>query len=536
MLPPPGDGPTGIDGNLPQVDLSPVVTDGPPLSHDLSGDQGPVITFLLPTAPTAHGTVMVDITITDANSPPDPTTVKVGIKAFGDVTMTQIGSNPLRFTGTVDFNKFTPPLTGSVLIKATAASQGGVVGNASVSVLVDNSGPDIVFVNPTAGQFVGGVVTLKIDITDESLVDDTSVSAVVGGSGGSMSIALQRTAPGMPEFSAPFDFHALGAAYVFPTLSVHAEDTFHNATDVSEEIVIDNVPPIAALDPPPLRVGKLSSGVWQCSHLFDPVGSDSANDGFAYPQIITTRARIEDRGNSAPGLAFERWSDVNPTQVSLLVLPSATSSGQLLVDTDGDGNCDDINPLLLPVSSIAGANEVLQLQMVSMALGGSADFENDPSGVVVAGVCDTFSDGSTTPPVELCAAANTPMTFSLPYAAVAEPAIWTLPPVTSGPAGCTGLQFDSRNVPEGPACVAVRAIDNAGNTGISPPLRICICHGAAASCAACTGWPTGGAPFSPLANCGGVYDKLTKTVAAGSVCTPPPSKFGGPGEVRHLGN
>src|SRR5205823_280310 len=84
MLPPLGDGSVFPDGNSPQIDLSPVLGDGPPPSSDLSGDQGPVITFLAPTAPTAHGTVLIDFTVTDANSPPVASTVKAGVKTLGD--------------------------------------------------------------------------------------------------------------------------------------------------------------------------------------------------------------------------------------------------------------------------------------------------------------------------------------------------------------------------------------------------------------------------------------------------------------------
>src|SRR5205814_5742731 len=102
----------------------------------------------------------------------------------------------------------------------------------------------------------------------------------------------------------------------------------------------------------------------------------------------------------------QRYSDVNPNNVNPLVLPSSTSTSQLLVDTDGDGNCDDTNPLLTPVTSmITGSNQVLQLAMQAMVLGGSADFTFDSTGVVMPGICDVYTDGSTMPPVALCPAA-----------------------------------------------------------------------------------------------------------------------------------
>jgi hypothetical protein len=549
LLQPIGDGGLpGTDGSAPG-DAAPPVPDGPPASSDAAGDHGPVITFLKPTVPTAHGTIAYEFTATDANDPVDTSTVKVWIVTPGEPgapTPTLVGPNPARFAGTIDLTKYNPPLVGSVLVNASVASMSvggmaGIVGTGSVPITIDNDGPTIVFENPLAGQFVGGTVTIKVSVTDISGVDDMAgVFALVGGAGGT-SVPLKRVTPSMPDFVGVFDFHSLGTGYALPTLGAHAVDTFGNATDASEEIVVDNVPPLSELDPPSMRVSKLASGVTQCSTVFDPVGLDSANDGFAYPQVITLRARIEDGGNNPPGLAVVRISAVDPANVNLLVMPAGGSA--LVVDTDGDGSCDEINPNLVPVStSISGSNQVLTLPMAAMAAGGGApDYEADP-GPEPAGVCGQFGDGSTAPPVELCPAANTPMTFALPYTDVPLPAIWTLPPVANTLDGCTGLQFDSHNVPEGPACIAVRAVDNAGNVGVSKPLRVCISHGQAGSAAACAGWPTAGYPKAPSGpafasppDCSGVYNKTTMMVS-GSCTTPGFAVGAGGPEVRPLTN
>ncbi len=538
-LPPLGDADgfmARLDGNQPTDGPTQSTGDGPTTPGDLApNDPGPTFNFTKPTGPTVHNTIPLDFTVTDTVNAVDPNSVKVGILSFMDtkeVTIALVpGSMPLHYTGTIDLTKYTPPLVGTVLVRAQAASMSGAVGNGSVQVTVDNNGPDIVFETPAPGAFVGGVVQLKISVSDPSGVNDGTVKVIFGNPNmpGTMVIPLQRAVPSMPDFVAVFDFHVLGKSYVSPQMSAYAEDTYGNSSLVAEEIIVDNSTPEANLDPPNVRVNELVSGVYQCSREFDPVGADSADDAFAYPQIITLRARLEDRGNTAPGLRVERWSGVDASTVELLVLPTTSSSGQLLVDTDNDGICDEANPLLQPVTMLSGTNEVLALAMAQLQSAGTPDYRSDPSNPApIPGVCDVYgSVTATTAPNALCAATVPSYTYAPRYGLdTPESVVWSLPPVGTAQTSCVGLQFDSNNVPEGPACVAVRAVDNAGNVGISPPLRVCVCHGDAGSCAACSAWPKqGSAPFATPPDCTGVYDKMTNTVAAGSKCTPPVSDF-----------
>jgi hypothetical protein len=114
-------------------------------------------------------------------------------------------------------------------------------------------------------------------------------------------------------------------------------------------------------------------------------------------------------------------------------------------------------------------------------------------------------------PLPLCLDAGTVLTYGLTYTENKLPAIWTIPPVTTTPSGCLGLQFDTLNsLPEGPACAAVTAVDVAGNPSVSAPLRVCIDRGGAA----CASWPT-----SSLPDCTGTYNKTTNMVSP-APCTP----------------
>jgi hypothetical protein len=129
--------------------------------------------------------------------------------------------------------------------------------------------------------------------------------------------------------------------------------------------------------------------------------------------------------------------------------------------------------------------------------------------------CTRMGDDSPTPPLPFCAPTGSPLTKVIARHGDKVGAIWTIPPVfLSPPTGCLGFQIDSLNtLPEGPTCLAVRAVDNAGNINVTPPVRVCIDRGGGK----CVGWnPYDSATWK---NCTGKYDKATDTIVAGT-CSP----------------
>ena len=60
---------------------------------------------------------------------------------------------------------------------------------------------------------------------------------------------------------------------------------------------------------------------------------------------------------------------VDPARVELLVLGDA--SQPLVVDSDGDGVCDKINPLLVPTTTPMSSNDALLVNMVPIAPAGT---------------------------------------------------------------------------------------------------------------------------------------------------------------------
>jgi hypothetical protein len=490
-------------------------------------DHGPILTFVQPMVAAVKGTVTVEIIVDDSLHPITMLSqVEAHIRTTGDVTLTQIaGALPFRVTSTVDLNSFTPPLDGPQIIFAKATNSKNTVGRAQRMFTVDNQGPSISITSPMAGAFVGGVIEIKATITDAvSGVDDATPLAVFGGDL-SKSVALTRV--DAMSFHGFFDVRSLGSNYVLPELSVRAKDTLGNQSELGEEIVVDNVKPWMTMNSAiQMRVSKPDSQLnHECSHTFSPLGPEAAHEGSTVPQIITLRSRIEDHGNWAPGLAFERISGLDPPTVTLFVIPDSAGA-VLAVDTDNDGICDEMNPTLIPTTNITMSGEALALQMAPLSPGGLPDYRLDKTvtppafgGTCTPGpncppaFCDYVGDAATTnPPPPLCTLAGTALTFVIPWGDVVAP-IWTLPPVTADAHGCVGYQLDSLNnsLPEGPTCVITRAVDKAGNANVSYPMHICLDRGGG-KCAAFV--PT------PL-DCTGKYDKVQQKIVLGT-CAPAP--------------
>ena len=463
-------------------------------------DGGPVLTFVLPKDMTAKGSVNVELTVDDKLHPiNDEAMVRVGVRSLGDVKLQIVpGSVPLRLTGVIDFSQYSPDLDGEQLIAAEATNVKGTVGRAQQGFLVDNLGPELSIVEPAAGVFIGGIVEIKATITDVSEVIDSSVIAVFAND---PTFTVDLTRVGVTNaFSGQFDVRQLGKQVVLPTLSVRAQDKLGNESEIAEVIVVDNEPPGVSLDPPDVRMVKIVDGQRVCSVLFDPLGKgefDPPDDGTIVKQVFSVRARIQDRGNRAPGLAEERPSLIVAGSVDLFAI--AGNEGPLVVDTDGDGKCDSINPLLLPSTKATGPGEALSIRMTQIQPGGDADYPGALTESLAAGCNVMGEDGDS--PGPLCSLGTTKMTVSISYAG-GEPALWTIPPLA---VGCLGLQLDTLNrLNEGPTCVAVRARDAAGNPGVSLPLRVCIDRGGGK----CAGFNLGSAP-----NCTGTFNPLSNTVS-----------------------
>jgi hypothetical protein len=188
------------------------------------------------------------------------------------------------------------------------------------------------------------------------------------------------------------------------------------------------------------------------------------NDGNRVAQVFDLRARIQDDGNHAFGLKLVPISRVDPDKTAIYVLDDETKP--LIVDTDGDGWCDSINPLLIPTTEPPMTNDqVLKIRLAPVKGQGVGDFTDDPS------LPTSFCRAGTDPTLQEILCPGHQPYVAIKYAG-AEPAIWTLEHIDIN--WCFGEPFDTlaNNISPGWACIAVATTDFANNFSVSPPLRV----------------------------------------------------------------
>lgn len=488
-------------------------------SVDLQVDGGPTLMVTAP-KPNAHlrGTATIEVVAAD----------DAGLKSLtATIADMPVDLAPLTdpantFRGSFDLNGPNPPLAGQQILIVTAISNDGRQVEQRVLFEVDDDGPQITMTTPTPGEIVGNVILLSANVSDGAGVLDSSVIAVIGDDT-TPRFEIPLAPDGTGAYSAYFDTARLTACpdppsqalcIVFPTISFRASDLLGNETVLGYGFAVDNVAPIADLDPPDIRDSKLDS-VLRCSWTFDPLDpdhnvGDMPNDAKVVPQVFDLRARVEDDSNRALGLKLGPISGVDPGATSVYILDDQTQA--LVVDTDGNGTCDSINPLLTPTTQPPTMNnQVLKIRLSPVPKAGNADFTPDSSLPDVAwGTCQPGIDPSRPGPI--CQFGGQP-TIAISYA-FGESAIWSVDPIDQS--HCFGNQFDTlaNNIGEGWACVAVGTRDQTGNYSVSAPLRIYIKYNGVTAFGL-----DPPASAGPPPACTGIYDRGTNTVTAGGCTT-----------------
>jgi hypothetical protein len=402
-----------------------------------------------------------------------------------------VGATPIQFASTgggtyfasvvFDDPMFDPPLDGPVSLTVRATNEREVVAvtrTARVSFVADTDGPVISISDPVAGALVGGLMSITVTVTDPAEVE--SVVATVAHI---HEVELARTSS--DTFEATFDTRLLDDSWVFPLLEVRARDAVGNEAAIGRVIALDNQAPLISLDSPLMREALCPdpSGACDpgdsvaCSVIFDPLGSDAADDGEVVGALIEMRVRAEDLGNGAlaPSGVFTPVAGVDAGEVKLFVLDDITVP--LVVDTDGDNVCDAINPDLVPTSVPLATDEAAVLSLGPVEPQGSAFFASptDPSGVTPGLEDSTCSSPPTDGDQPLALCITSPLTRVIGTAVLEEPAIFAVPPIDDA-FQCVGNAFDApaTNMSDGWICAAAVARDGLGNQGLSPPLRLCV--------------------------------------------------------------
>ncbi|MEM1414518.1 MAG: hypothetical protein AAGH15_06445 [Myxococcota bacterium] len=343
---------------------------------------------------------------------------------------------------------------------------------------VDNDGPVIAFESPADGELVGGLVRVRVRLIDPGGADMTSARLRVAGDG-ERTFSPVSGVEGLLE--ATFDATDFDASNPSLTLNVTAADTSGNVSTASRTVRLDSAAPLASLDPVDVRVVRRSGPRVLCSSLFDPLGPDSVDDGEVVATQAEFRARVQDRGNATEGDGVVTFlSGVAEVQLFLL------DGGELLVDRDGDGVCDDVNPAVRPESGAAEPATVLTLTPVRptgtpRVFGGDFSSPGEPASAYADGAvyadCEAINGSAT---ARLLCEESSPLSTVIPatYDARAE-TIYALGPIEG--VNCVGSAVNLAPLvtPGRFACAALRSEDALGNASVSPPLRFCVDDGAA---------------------------------------------------------
>jgi hypothetical protein len=495
-------------------------------------DAGPIVTVLSP-VPGGHYKTSLFVQLA-ADAGPDGLAGTPEASIGGEpVALAPVAGQPNQFRAPFDLEK-PLPLVGDQVFVVSATNKAGTRTEIRFVINVDIVGPEITNTFPGPGQIVGGVIKISADIKDGAGLNDSSIQALIGDKTTPIFRLALKNEPGTNTYSVLFDTKNLSACklntdicIVRPTISFRAADLLGNDRTISYEFAVDNIPPIADLVPPDIRIWKYDMGV-RCSWPFDPLSrniyaGDAPDDLCMVPQMFDLRARIQDEGNHATGIKQVPISTVDPEATAAYVLDTTVLDNQpqpLVVDTDGDGYCDAVNPKLQPTTSpLQGPRQVLKVRMAPIPPAGAADFTPDPvlpKAYPSFGLCSPGRDVD--PPFDLCRLGPQP-SIAIGYAG-GLPAIWAAEPVAPKDAQfCFGSQLDTKanNImaaagTPGWKCIAVVTADKNGNASTSAPIRVYLpdysLNGAAETfCPAPP--PNAGSP----PNCTGTYNKVTMVVS-----------------------
>ncbi len=446
-------------------------------------DNGPTIT---PVSPLPKGSfslkskVLFKFTVTpaplsakDTLAAVDMTAGKVTLRVDDqmiNVTGAQSASDPTTYSVNVDLNDsvlFPKTPSGTVPVEITAWNTRGTQAKYPYTFDIDATPPTIKIISPTAGAVVGGHVTVQFTVTDtQSGVDPSSVSVALHGpthpiiydptpnSGWSYNAATGTFAYGFDSNSS--DINAAVQVHV----EISASDKATNAAaGATEDLYIDNQPPIVDLDPPQVQERK-SSGINKfCSEKFDPLG-DSPNDLAVGQSAAIYRALVWDQTNGTDGQSVAHLAGTDKTSV-FLYAQASVSTPLLIAKHNTQNICDDL------------ATDGTSLEHLGPIPAAGASYF-DAAAPVYASICTAGAES--TPPLTLCAQHASKMFRVIDHAVVGleEPAVYAIPSVSS--AECTGQDWSliDAGLPNGWLCIAALARDAVGNIGISAPLRICL--------------------------------------------------------------
>jgi hypothetical protein len=442
-------------------------------------DQGPTITHHEPVANSAHpllNDLFVSFTVDEAplllsgDNGAEVASVSLSINGVAIDALKSKGAGDYRISVSLADSS-----NGSASVSITAKNARGVTRTDTYFFIVDSKGPDITITSPVRGAIIGGTQALEFTVKDDgSGVKKDSVTVVVNsdektfdGSG------LWKENMGVYTFS--LFSGAITNATVQIVVNIRADDLAGNSSAGTIIYYLDTSKPLVDLDPPPLQEQKKfgTSGATVCSRYFDPLGesaagpesgvlSDWKTSSDAIVSFTKIRALAWDVANGADdrNQPQKYFSGVARSSVALYVQSDSTKG--ILIDSSGNGGlCDEIDTTL-PVVQLAALDPT-----------GAADYSSglaNPSTGCAAGAEPNKPD-------KICQG-HSDLTRIIQHdqlpGGTAEDVIYAVPDI-EGQCPSSQLQLASlQGVKNGWLCLAARAVDKAGNVGVSPPLRACL--------------------------------------------------------------
>jgi hypothetical protein len=461
------------------------------------------------------------VAATDPGAAIDSVTLKVG-----DVTVSNIGAPNANgcYNVTMPFDdpSFAKRLDGPVAVQVIATNSRtpqAVEKSVQHVFNADNEGPKLTLRKPTVGQLVGGLITLEVELEDPAGIAAGTAIAVIANNTSSP-VALVQSTTNAKLYSATFDTRTLPLNMVQPSIQIFARDTVNNSANLGFGVFLDNRAPLVSLDP--LTVVEYNNDL-ECSTIFDPLGNDAVNKGQRlYPANVGDpvggefRARIEDIANGSAGTStVVPISGVNNAKVQLFLLDSSElATNPLLVDTNSDGTCDEVNPLVnLSYAPIARRINLAPASPRGSAWYAPIDWTLESAPFTAPGSGCGSGSAANAPNNTACVSTDLFRVIKSSTILNSVPAIYGIPDVTNGALSannCVGTFYDfSNQFSEGWGCAVVRVEDNLGNIGVSKPLMFCLDTDGANDCG----------PEPAASTCTGVFNGAS--IVPASTCTPP---------------
>jgi hypothetical protein len=252
-------------------------------------------------------------------------------------------------------------------------------------------------------------------------------------------------------------------------------DAVGNETTVAHTLKLDNLPPVISLNPPLIREWRKNGATLECSALFDPVGYDVPNDGDPVVGTGYFRVLVEDMTNQpvTNEAVVTYIAGINNDKVEIYMQRDV--SIPILIDTDGDHICDEINH-----EALAMDLRPTKLKLAPVAPAGSPWYKiYDPmeTGPVDNATCFAHTNMSPVaqPAYPNAVCLNSPMIRVVPGRVAGRPAsVYAIRPMSGVNGECTGEYWELFRIADpGWICLAARSEDNKGNIGVSEPLRLC---------------------------------------------------------------